>query len=101
MNAEDLYCREPKAETVSSRRQAHRPWAAELKKACETARADLHDRELVIEVKNITAIGQEGENVLLTLMGDGVKLRACGVFTKQVLKQLTRRARRGTQERNS
>lgn len=77
------------------------PWAAELKKACETARADLHDRELVIEVKNITAIGQEGENVLLTLMGDGVKLRACGVFTKQVLKQLTRRARRGTQERNS
>lgn len=77
------------------------PWAAELTKAYKTARADLQDRELVIEVKNITAIGQEGENVLLALMRNGVKLRARGVFTKRVLKQLTHRARRGAQELNS
>ena len=77
------------------------PWAAELIKACEKARADLHDRELVVEVKNMTAIGQQGENVLLALMNDGIKLRACGVFTKQVLKELARRARRRAQEVNS
>ena len=77
------------------------PWAAELIKACDNARADLHDRELVVEVKNMTAIGQQGENVLLALMNDGIKLRACGVFTKQVLKELARRARRCAQEVNS
>ena len=77
------------------------PWAAELMKTCEKARADLHERELVVEVKSITAISQEGENVLLGLMNDGVKLRAFGVFTKYVLKELARRARRCAQEVNT
>ena len=34
------------------------PWAAELKSACEKARAGLHRRELVIEMKPITTISQ-------------------------------------------
>ena len=34
------------------------PWAAELKSACEKARAGLHRRELVIEMKHITTISQ-------------------------------------------
>jgi anti-anti-sigma regulatory factor len=70
------------------------PWAAELTKACEKARADLDERKLVVEVKNVAAISEAGENVLLALMNDGVKLRASGVFTKRVLKELARRARR-------
>ncbi len=37
------------------------PWAAELKSTCERARADLRGRELVIEMKQITMISQEGE----------------------------------------
>jgi hypothetical protein len=74
------------------------PWAAELKAACEQARSDLHERELIVEAKNITSISPAGENVLLALMNDGVKLRAHGVFTKHVLKQLARRVRRNVQE---
>ncbi len=74
------------------------PWAAELKAACEQARSDLHERELIVEAKNITAISPAGENVLLALMNDGVKLRAHGVFTKHILKQLARRVRRNVQE---
>jgi hypothetical protein len=74
------------------------PWAAELTTACEKARADLRERELVIEMKNITAISQEGEDVLLALMNDGVKLRAYGVFTKHIVKQLARRNRKNLQE---
>ena len=74
------------------------PWADELTRACEKARADLHNRDLVVEVKNVTVISQAGENVLLALMNDGVKLRAHGVFTKRVLKQLARRVRRSVQE---
>ena len=67
------------------------PWAAELTTACQKARSDLNGRELVVEIKNLTAINQAGENVLLELMAEGVKFRGCGVFTKHMLKQLGRR----------
>lgn len=68
------------------------PWAAELKTACEKARADSCDRELVVEMKHITTISQEGENVILRLLNEGVKFRCRDVFMKHVLKQLARRA---------
>jgi hypothetical protein len=67
------------------------PWADELRPACEKAKADLGDRELVVEVRNLTVINQAGENVLLELMKEGVKFRSSGVFTKHMLKQLARR----------
>ena len=67
------------------------PWVAELKSACENA-ADLFDRKLVIDMRDLTAISQEGENVLLELIQNGVIFRCRGVFTKHVLKQVARRA---------
>ena len=74
------------------------PWAAELRNACEEAKTGLLGRDLVIEMKHLTTISQEGENVILELINGGFKLRCSGVFTKQVLKQLTRRANRTLQE---
>jgi hypothetical protein len=68
------------------------PWVAELKTACEDARADLCGRGLVVEMKHITTISQEGENVIIELIDAGIRFRGHGVFTKHVLKQLTRRA---------
>jgi hypothetical protein len=53
--------------------------------------------ELVNDLKNLTAISQETEDVLLELMNKRVKFR-CGVFTKHVLIQLARRIRRNDQE---
>ncbi|HXM08395.1 MAG TPA: hypothetical protein VN946_00440 [Terriglobales bacterium] len=70
------------------------PWAVELKSACEKARADLRGRELVIEMKHITTISQEGENMILELINGGIKFRCDGMFTKRVVKELTRRAGR-------
>jgi hypothetical protein len=70
------------------------PWAAELRSACEKARADLRGRELVVEMKHVTTISQEGENVLLELINGGIRFRSQGVFTKHVVKELTRRASR-------
>ena len=70
------------------------PWTAELRNACQEARADLRDRELVIEMKHVTTISQEGENVILELLNAGIRFRCHGVFTKQVVKELTRRASR-------
>lgn len=74
------------------------PWAAELRTASEKARADLRGREFVIDMKNVTAISQEGENVLFELMNEGVKFLCYGVFTRHVFKQLSRRVQSGLQE---
>jgi hypothetical protein len=70
------------------------PWAAELRNACQEARADLRGRELVIEMKHVTTISQEGENVILELINGGIRFRCSGMFTKHLLKDLTRRASR-------
>ena len=75
------------------------PWSDELKAACERARSGLDGRELVIDLKNLTTISQQGESLLLELMKQGVKFRGCGVYTNELLKQAARRLRRnGAQE---
>jgi hypothetical protein len=73
------------------------PWVAELRTACERARADLEDREFIVDLKNVTAINGEGEDALLELMKQRVKFR-CGVFTEHFLKELTRRRRGSIQK---
>ena len=69
-------------------------WAAELKTACEAASADLNGRQLVIDLRSLTAISPEGENVLLELMNEKIKFQ-CGVFMKEVLSQLARKHQTG------
>jgi hypothetical protein len=74
------------------------PWTTELKVACERARPELNGRRLVVDVQCLTAIRPEGEDILLGLLNDGVRICGSGVFTKQILKQLARRKRRNSQE---
>jgi len=57
-------------------------------------KANVEGREIVIDLRNVTAISKEGENMPLDLVNEGVRFRSSGVFTKQVLRQLTRRNRR-------
>ena len=76
------------------------PWAAVLRSSCEKARADLGGRELIIELKHVTAISQEGENVILELINGGIKFRSRGVFTRYVIKELTHRARKNLRVRD-
>ena len=73
------------------------PWAAELTSVWRKAIADPNGRDVVIYVKCLTAITEDGENVLLELMKEGARFRS-GVFTKQVLKRLARKIRRNVQE---
>ena len=70
------------------------PWTAELRNACQEARADLDGRELVVEMKHVTTISQEGENVILELINGGIRFRCHGLFAKHVVKELTRRPSR-------
>jgi anti-anti-sigma regulatory factor len=70
------------------------PWAAELARVWRQATADPNGRALIIDVKGLTAISEDGENVLLDLMKEGASFRSSGVFTKQVLKRMARTIRR-------
>ena len=69
------------------------PWSAELRSAGKEAAIGLAGRRLVIDLNNLTAIGEDGEAALLELMKEGARFCCRGVFTRQVLKQLARRAR--------
>jgi hypothetical protein len=74
------------------------PWASELASVWRQAATELNGRELVVDVKGLTVITEDGENVLLELMKEGARFRSSGVFTKQVLKRLARKIRRNVQE---
>jgi hypothetical protein len=74
------------------------PWAAELRNAWRKATADHNGHELVVDVKGLTAISEDGESVLLELMKEGARFRSSGVFTTWILKRLARKARRDVQE---
>jgi hypothetical protein len=66
------------------------PWAAELSTTYQAARTDLRDRELIVDLRSLTAVSPEGEEVLLQLMREKAKF-LCGVYVKEVLKQLARK----------
>ena len=68
------------------------PWAAELTSTYETARTDLEGRELVVDLRSLTGISPEGEAVLLQLVREKVRF-LCGVYSREVLKQLVGKTR--------
>lgn len=68
------------------------PWTAEFRNVAEKALKDLAGRELAIDVRNLTAIAEDGKTALQELMRAGVRFVCCGVFTRHVLKQLARTA---------
>jgi hypothetical protein len=68
------------------------PWVVELRSACENVNTSLLGRRLVIDMRHVTAISQEGQNVLFELIQKGAKFRCRGVFTKHILKVIARRA---------
>jgi hypothetical protein len=47
------------------------PWASELTSVWRQAMADLNGRELVVDLKGLTAITEDGKNVILELMSPG------------------------------
>lgn len=68
------------------------PWIAELLHEYTRAKQHLDGRELVVDLTNLTEISANGEGALLELMGDGARFQ-CGIFAKEVLKQLASKRR--------
>jgi len=69
------------------------PWTTELRTAYDNANTDLGSRELVVDLKNLTVISHEGEDLLVELMNQGAQFRCCGMFARLLLRQLSNRAR--------
>ena len=67
------------------------PWVAELRAAYEDSITALGGRELLIELKDVVVISQEGENVLAELMSKGTTVHSSGVFTRYILERLAHR----------
>jgi hypothetical protein len=53
---------------------------------------------LIVDLRNVTVISQEGENALWELMNEGAEFRCGGVLTKHVIQQLTRRRKSNSRE---
>ena len=67
------------------------PWIDEIKPSWDAARQNLDGRKLVVDISNATVISREGEQALFALMSEGAKFSCCGVLTRYVLKQMTRK----------
>ena len=67
------------------------PWVEELKRTWATVVVESPDRQLVVDLNNVTAISKEGEGVLSDFMRQGARFLCAGVFTRYQVKQLTRR----------
>jgi hypothetical protein len=72
------------------------PWVTELKNTWKPLVADLGGREVVVDVSDVTLINREGENALLELMRHGAKFQYRGVFSRHIVKELTRRQKRSS-----
>jgi hypothetical protein len=66
----------------------------ELTTICTRLRAGLRGRMLVIDIKDVMLISQEGENCLLELINNGARLRPEGVLANRVLQQLAYRSKK-------
>ncbi len=66
------------------------PWAAELRKEWSYARASTGDLSLIVDVRNVIAIDQEGKDILLEMMSAGTKVICGGVFNRYVIQHLVR-----------
>jgi len=69
------------------------PWTAEVEPAWRRASKDLQGRSLIVDLRNVTLIGTDGETILLGLMRDGAEFLCGDVLAKHVVKQLARKCR--------
>lgn len=67
-------------------------WVAEFSTPCAQALANLHGRELIVDLKDVNSLSPEAEHILMQLMRKKVKFQG-GVFMKEVLKRLARKSR--------
>jgi hypothetical protein len=64
------------------------PWLSEVDSCWESARVTRQGRRSVVDLRGVTAIDRNGEDLLLRMSREGVDFIACGVATRYRLEQL-------------
>jgi hypothetical protein len=67
------------------------PWVAELQKEWNEVRVSAADLKLIVDLRSVITISQEGQDVLLDMMSNGVRFVCRGVLNRHVIKQLARK----------
>ena len=68
------------------------PWVSELQKSWAEVKGAGQSEKVLVDLKDVTVISQNGENLLFQMMREGATFNCCrGVLTKHVVKQLQRR----------
>lgn len=68
------------------------PWVTELKKSWTDLQLQTQPEQIEVDLKDVTAISQQGENLLFQMMSEGATFNCCrGVLTRHVVRQLERR----------
>jgi hypothetical protein len=70
------------------------PWVDELQRSWAETQAAGKTSAVLVDLKDVTAISERGEDLLYQMMADGARFQCCrGVLTKHVLRQLERRCK--------
>ena len=68
------------------------PWVSELEKSWSESQHMVEQGKVRVDLKDVTAISQHGENLLFQMMCNGATFICCrGVLTRHVVRQLERR----------
>jgi hypothetical protein len=67
------------------------PWVAELKREWDDVRVSAGGLSLIVDIRNVVTISQEGRDILFDMMGEGVRFVCGGILNRYVLQQLARK----------
>ncbi len=73
------------------------PWLGELERSWFETRMSIGSDRIVVDLKDVTAISERGENILYDMMTNGATFNCCrGVLTRHVVQQLKQRIKAGS-----
>ena len=67
------------------------PWVAELRKEWKEIRNLEGGLKVIVDLRNVVSMSQEGRDVLFEMMSQGVKFICGGVLNRHVLRELARK----------
>jgi len=67
------------------------PWVTELRKECKEIRNLEGGLKVIVDLRNVVSISQEGREVLFEMMSQGVKFICGGVLNRHILRELSRK----------
>jgi ABC-type transporter Mla MlaB component len=78
--------------TIKVEGQLFTPWVPELQSVWKQAQQAALGKTIVVDLSGMTSIDSNGEAALMTMVRQGARLTARGVYNEHLAKELTREA---------